>query len=194
MSTEPSAPLTPLPPPDAGQRNRLLLIVVASVVAVGLAIGGVVLATGDDDEGSGTDLSATTSAPCGEIISRETDRTTTHTEEPVTYADAPPAFGKHWPVWAAFGRPFYSSDRPEVSQLVHNLEHGFTIAWYDETAAEDEELLDELELIATDFQSEQERFVAVPWRSEDGDHADAIEDFVETFPNEQSPEPGIALE
>ena len=33
---------------------------------------------------------------------------------------------------------FYTKDsRPELEALVHNLEHGFTILWYDETAADD---------------------------------------------------------
>lgn len=225
LTPTPSEPVDP--PTPTGQRTRLVLVVVAVLVAIGLAVGGVLIAThGDDDDTGGA-----APAPCGSVISRETDRTQQHTnDEDVDYADAPPSFGAHFPQWEPFGRAFYGDDRPPVSHLVHNLEHGYTIAWYDETIAEDDDAMDDLADIAQDYQDEQERFIAVPWRSSDGDdfpkgmhvaltrwsadpadpadldaqrgnwlycggvEADAIDDFVEAFPNERSPEPGIPLE
>ena len=80
---------------------------------------------------------------------------------------SPSLFGA--PQAAAFGRPFYtSSDRPEVASLVHNEEHGYTIAWYDETAAADKTEMNALEAIAKKYQDDNVRFIAAPWTSSDG--------------------------
>jgi Protein of unknown function (DUF3105) len=50
------------------------------------------------------------------------------------YKTVPPSFGPHWATPVLSSRPFYSvKDRPEMEQLVHNLEHGYTIVWYDTT-------------------------------------------------------------
>jgi len=51
-----------------------------------------------------------------------------------TYKTVPPSYGPHWsaPIYPA--RTFYTvRDRPQMEQLVHNLEHGYTIIWYDKT-------------------------------------------------------------
>ena len=96
--------------------------------------------------------------------------------EQVTYATAPPAFGNHWnepdAAPAAFERKFYSpEDRPEVESLVHNLEHGYTVLWYDETVADDEAAVTELRGLAAKFADSdnlRSKFIAVPWTSEDG--------------------------
>ena len=50
---------------------------------------------------------------------------------------APPAFGSHWnepgQALAPISRKLYTAkDRPELEALVHNLEHGYTMLWYDE--------------------------------------------------------------
>ena len=58
---------------------------------------------------------------------------------PIPYEDAPPAFGTHYDVWDGIERKLYTADdRPDVGELVHNLEHGYTILWYDETIADDD--------------------------------------------------------
>jgi Protein of unknown function (DUF3105) len=50
------------------------------------------------------------------------------------YKTVPPSYGPHWANPVLNSRPFYSvSDRPEMETLVHNLEHGYTIVWYDKT-------------------------------------------------------------
>ena len=66
-----------------------------------------------------------------------------------------------------------SNDRPELEALVHNLEHGYTILWYDETAADDGDMINTIEGIADKFTSDDEnfrlKFIAAPWTSEDGE-------------------------
>jgi len=95
-------------------------------------------------------------------------------EQQVTYEDAPPAFGSHWnnaEAPARMSTKFWrEDDRPELEALVHNLEHGFTIVWYDETIADDDEALTELEAVGKKFPGTTNmryKFYAAPWTSDD---------------------------
>jgi hypothetical protein len=93
----------------------------------------------------------------------------------VNYTTAPPAFGPHWneagvaPVTMA--RKFYSpSDRPPLEALVHNLEHGYTIVWYDATANKDGEEIAQLRAIASKFPGDSNmryKLKIVPWLPSD---------------------------
>jgi len=91
----------------------------------------------------------------------------------VTYEDAPPAFGSHWnnaDAPARMSKKFWKSDRPELEALVHNLEHGFTIVWYDETIADDDGALTELDAVGKKFPGTTNfryKFYAAPWTSDD---------------------------
>jgi hypothetical protein len=110
-------------------------------------------------------------AACNPIETKPTDKNQNHIPEgtAITYKDSPPAFGEHRPQAASFGRPFYTvADRPEVAQLVHNEEHGYTIAWYDDTAAKNKSEMNALEAIAKKYQDDNVRFIAAPWTSQDG--------------------------
>jgi len=116
---------------------------------------------------------------CGDIEKKNAEGESDHrtTGEQITYDDAPPAFGPHWNEGGVAPAPidkrFYSvDDRPELEALVHNLEHGYTILWYDETIADDAEAMDQLQGLAskfTDNDNFRNKFKAVPWTSEDGD-------------------------
>jgi hypothetical protein len=111
---------------------------------------------------------------CQEVITKKADGNQDHVEvgTPMSYPDAPPAFGTHWNMWDTIDRKLYTaSDRPELGELVHNLEHGFTILWYDETIADDPAQMDDLRGIASKLDSTtnlRDKFKAVPWTSEDG--------------------------
>ena len=113
---------------------------------------------------------------CQEIKTEKAEGNQDHVPvgTPMSYPDAPPAFGQHWDEWDTISRKLYAADdRPELGELVHNLEHGYTILWYDETVAEDEALMDDLRGIAAKFDGNdrnlRNKFKAVPWTSEDGD-------------------------
>lgn len=112
---------------------------------------------------------------CSEITTKKADGSQDHVEPgtPIKYEDSPPAFGQHYNVWDGIDRKLYTeSDRPAVGELVHNLEHGYTILWYDETVAADEDMMDDLRGIAAKKSSTtnlRDKFKAVPWTSEDGD-------------------------
>nr|WP_246289964.1 DUF3105 domain-containing protein [Nocardioides marinus] len=115
---------------------------------------------------------------CGEVTTKSAEGSGNHVDDgqQVFYDDAPPAFGPHWNVFGKapvpIGREFYTeSDRPELEQLVHNLEHGFTIMWYDETVADDADQLTELRAIARKFSDTTDRrnaFIIAPWTETDG--------------------------
>lgn len=109
-------------------------------------------------------------ASCDPIKTTETDKNQSHIDDqPLSYADAPPSYGPHRSAAVPFGRAFYTDDRPDVANLVHNLEHGYTIAWYDDTAAADPAAMEALETIADKYaRSDQNRFIAAPWTSADG--------------------------
>jgi hypothetical protein len=69
--------------------------------------------------------------------------TNTPNETFVKYETVPPMFGPHFVTPAPFGTTFYTTrDRPKVETLVHNLEHGYTVVWYDSTITGDQ--LDQL--------------------------------------------------
>ena len=196
-------------------------VAISAVIATAAACG-----SSSDPESGGSNETA---APCGEVVTKPTDENQQHINAPtkISYADAPPAFGEHRPEYAPFGRAFYSSDRPEVGNLVHSLEHGYTIAWYDDTLADDHAAVESLEKIANDYLADRDRFIAAPWHEDDGKafpegkhvalvrwSADAddptnqklhsgnwmycggvdkaeISTFFDTWPNEESPEPGL---
>lgn len=130
----------------------------------------------DRKEFEDKDLAAigASAAACDEVITKpavgQQDHVPVGTE--ITYEDAPPAFGQHWDQWDSMDRKMYTpDDRPGLGLMVHNLEHGFTILWYDETAAEDEEMMDAITGIATKFtgtKNFRDKFKAVPWTKEDG--------------------------
>jgi hypothetical protein len=53
----------------------------------------------------------------------------------VKYSTVPPSTGPHLPQPSVSDRKFFTAeDRPAMEVLVHNLEHGYTVLWYDEKA------------------------------------------------------------
>ena len=124
----------------------------------------------------GIDLSniGAPASACGKVTTKDQSGNQDHVPRgtPVTYPDAPPAFGQHWDVWDEMDRKLYTeADRPAVAELVHNLEHGYTILWYDETVAGDEQQMEDLRGIASKYAGTDNlrlKFKAVPWTSADG--------------------------
>ncbi len=56
--------------------------------------------------------------------------------------------------------------------MVHNLEHGYTILWYDDSVAADEDALLEIRGLARKFadtDNQRAKFIAAPWTGDDGD-------------------------
>lgn len=115
---------------------------------------------------------------CGEITEKEATGSGDHVDksQQVTYEDAPPAFGSHWNEAGLAPAPitdrYYTADsRPELESLVHNLEHGYTILWYDETAADDSGEIAAIKAMAATLDAndtnQRLKFKAAPWTEAD---------------------------
>ncbi|HCB04994.1 MAG TPA: hypothetical protein DEQ43_12255 [Nocardioides bacterium] len=124
---------------------------------------------------------------CSKVETKPADGNQQHvpTGSQVTYSTAPPAFGSHWNEQgvapAPFNRKYYTAkDRPELEALVHNLEHGYTILWYDETIADDPDQLNVINGIADKFRSDSNnlryKFIAAPWTADDVKESGAFPD------------------
>jgi hypothetical protein len=111
---------------------------------------------------------------CQKVTTKEANGTQDHVSDgtPVTYPDAPPAFGQHYDVWEGMERKLYTKeDRPPLGRLVHNQEHGFTILWYDETIAKSAADMEVLRAVASKFKGTGNfrlKFKAAPWLASDG--------------------------
>lgn len=90
----------------------------------------------------------------------------------MNYEDAPPAMGQHWINYlqgAEIKNQYSAADRPPLGRLVHSQEHGYTLVWYDETAAKDSDTMDDLDSIAAKYpDAPNDRVMVVPWLSTDG--------------------------
>lgn len=170
---------------SADKRRNYAIVGVCVLIAVGLLAAVTIPILRDKAEEKqleGTalsDIGAPTSA-CQDITTEKADGNQNHLPvgTPVDYTTAPPAFGPHWNeagvAPAPFERKFYTADdRPELEALVHNLEHGYTILWYDETIADDAEAMTQVKAISAKFDESEnnfrDKFIAVPWTSEDED-------------------------
>jgi len=114
---------------------------------------------------------------CQDVTTKKANGSSEHvpTDQPVPYEDAPPAFGPHWNepgvAPAPMERKLYNEDdRPKLESLVHNLEHGYTILWFDQTIADDNDQMLQLRAIADKLagtDNQRLKFIAAPWTSED---------------------------
>jgi len=164
------------------ERRRGLAIVgvcaLVAVLIVGAAAFKPIKDWWDTRQFNGKDLSAigAPASTCQKVTTKPATGNQQHvpTGTPVDYQDAPPAFGKHWNepgvAPAPMSRKLYTSDRPPLEALVHNLEHGYTILWYDDTIAGNSGAMNELKAIADKLSSTtnfRDKFIAAPWTSKD---------------------------
>ena len=89
----------------------------------------------------------------------------------VTYPDSPPAFGRHWSTYLTTPeyRTFYTpEDRPHLERMVHSLEHGHTLVWYDDTIAVGSKEYRDLQEIAEAYADTTTYVNILPWTPTDG--------------------------
>jgi hypothetical protein len=164
------------------EKKRTTAIIAAAAV-VGLVIIGlgaypVIKDSRDQSALDGKDLSAlgvpASEAGCQDVVAQKATGSADHRPEGTNlpYTDSPPAAGPHYPTWAPLTRKFYAAkDRPELGYLVHNLEHGYNILWYDQTVADDDEQIAAVKAIARKFEGTdfENKFIAAPWTGDDGE-------------------------
>ena len=141
------------------ERRRTIVIITACVVVALVIIGLAAVPLIKQNMAASGPLAelgvSESKAGCQEVVKKKATGNQEHKPigTPITYDDAPPAFGAHWPTPAPFERKFYTADdRPEVEYLVHNLEHGYNLLWYDDTIAKDSDKLAAVKAIASKFE------------------------------------------
>ena len=164
----------------AAERRRGGIIVAACVlVALGIIVAaawGPVVDHFRTAKYSGRSLAAIGSpaGSCQKVVTKPATGNQQHLADgsPVTYSEAPPAYGEHYVTPDPMARKFYTAqDRPALGTLVHNEEHGYTILWYDDTVAGNATQLSQIRAIAGKFSGTtdlRDKFKAVPWTSDDG--------------------------
>ncbi len=139
-------------------------------------------------------------------------------ETTVKYTTIPPSHGPHFAVPDVSGRDFYTAtDRPVLETLVHNLEHGYTILWYDGSKVKDTTLLKDVADQGNKLPESSGKFKVVEWDAsrgafpagkpyalvhwaKDAGHrqmcgnlsGQAVVDFVKKYPKSDTQEPGAA--
>ena len=208
------------------RRKSMLFVVLAAVVGLGLVAAAAVPAyldsRNDPAKKALSDFgTAAAAADCGDVTNDPI--TFGHTEEGarLKYDQVPPSSGKHWPAPVFPAEEFYTAEnRPEMEQLVHNLEHGYTVLWYDKTIKGG--ALDTLEDIAASARTKDPvgasgKFIVSAWDDSYGDFpegkhialshwgaekghrqlcggvsGEVVNRFIERFPATDSPEPSAA--
>jgi hypothetical protein len=153
------------------RRRNLGLLAICLVLSIGLLSYPVYLFAQDYIDRHATIEELGTSAAaagCDPIAEHPATGNQEHVAEgtQVTYDQSPPDSGKHYPSPAPFTKRFYSAaDRPPVSTLVHNLEHGYTIVWYSSNI--DKKQVKVLQSISKTFGKDDtnpaNKFIAAPW-------------------------------
>ena len=162
----------------AADRRRTLTIIGAAVVVVALMAGAVTYAiVTDENRVPGGELAtlgvAASAASCDPITTDKTEGSGTHvgpgTQTPdqavVKYSTVPPSSGPHYTGWEYPNREFYTADdRPKMENLVHNLEHGYTVLWYDATATDAQKAtLRAVAKQANGTKAAQNKFIVSSW-------------------------------
>jgi len=159
------------------ERRRTIAVISACVV-VGLVIIGLaaipLIRQNQVESGALASIGSSKSAAgCQKLVEKEATGNQEHRPEGtvIDYPDSPPAFGPHYPTPAPFARKFYTADdRPKLENLVHNLEHGYGLLWYDDTVANNDTQLNQVRAISSKFEGSklEDKFIALPWTAEDG--------------------------
>lgn len=162
------------------ERMRSLLILGACVlVVIGLLVAALIPYLSKqqaDKKVAATPLTqvgvASSAASCDPPVKRSARGSGQHLPigTKIPYPDAPPAFGPHWPNFLSGPeiRTLYTpADRPPLERLVHSLEHGHTLLWYDDTITPGSAPYTAIQAVA-DKLGTSSYFMAVPWTKADG--------------------------
>lgn len=132
--------------------------------------------TSEPTSASTTEPAATPGPPaaaCDPVSAHAVDASDHVDGADLRYTAAPPSYGDHRSRWAVLAPNFYTvRTRPEVAVLVHNLEHGYNVLWYDATVVQDRDLLTRVRRIANSYdgapRDPDTALIAAPWTSRDG--------------------------
>jgi hypothetical protein len=83
----------------------------------------------------------------------------------VRYPTVPPSTGPHFEAPLVGERKFFTAaDRPAMETLVHNLEHGYTVLWYDGPLSETTKAqLEQLAKVTNELDPSAGKFIVSAW-------------------------------
>jgi len=83
----------------------------------------------------------------------------------IKYDTVPPSTGSHFAEPSVSDRKFFTAaDRPQLETLVHNLEHGYTLLWYDQAAGEKRKSeLEKLATVVNKIDAASGKFIVSAW-------------------------------
>ncbi len=159
------------------ERRRLLVVIGACVAVVAIIGAAVAWAVLSEQSKKNEALSAISgevaAAACDPITDDAASGSSEHvgpgTNQPdvkkIKYATVPPSSGQHFAVPQVDARRVYTvADAPKIETLVHNLEHGYTILWYDRSVETQQAA--SFEALATRINAMPEsanKFLISPW-------------------------------
>jgi hypothetical protein len=159
------------------ERRRLLVVIGACVAVIAIIAGAVAWAVigeqNKKDQALANISGDASAASCDPITNDPASGSSDHvgpgTNQPnvtkIQYSTVPPSSGKHFAVPAVDSRRVYTvADVPAVETLVHNLEHGYTILWYDRSVEKEQAAA--FQALATKVNAMKEsanKFLIVPW-------------------------------
>ena len=211
------------------ERRRTLLVAgVAGAIVVALVVAVTVVIRNQLADRDITRIGvAAGAAGCDPIITDPVKGASVHvgpgTDQPdkttVKYDTVPPSSGEHFATPESPSQAFYTeSNRPPLEKLVHNLEHGYSVVWYDPKLPQAQiDQLKKLAPLARDEKYAGAKFIVSAWDTSRGalpsgkqialSHwgakqghrqlcgqvsGDVIAQFVKKFPYTDSPEPNAA--
>jgi hypothetical protein len=159
------------------ERRRLFVVIGACVAVIAIIAAAVTWAVVGEQKKKNQVIAGisgdATAASCDPITNDPASGSSDHvgpgTNQPnvtkIQYSTVPPSSGKHFAVPAVDSRRVYTvADVPAVETLVHNLEHGYTILWYDRSVEKEQAAA--FEALATKVNAMKEsanKFLIVPW-------------------------------
>ena len=165
----------------AAERRRLMLVVGACGAVLALIIGSVGWVIYDQKRQTDAAIAAVdipaASAKCDAVTNDPAEGNQEHvgpgTNKPdmlrVDYKTIPPSSGSHFVSPVLAERRVYSvADAPALESLVHNLEHGYTVLWYDPSAKVSTKSYEILAQRIGERGDVRGKFIVAPWDTSRG--------------------------
>ena len=142
--------------------SRRVIGVLVGIVAVLVVLGVIGTLAGregsDDGETALRGFGPPAATACRPPTDHPASGASQHVAGDVTYDRTPPNSGPHHAQWATVRKRVYTpDDAPPVEQVVHNLEHGYVVVWYDPARTDGGPLDDAL------TPAQVRKLFAVPW-------------------------------
>ena len=162
---------------EKAREKRVRLQIIAGGAALLLVLGAAIGYAVIDARGQQPDVAITaigvpaTAASCDPPTTDAAQGQGKHVEpsktasKTVKYTTVPPSTGAHFDQPEVNDRKFFTAaDRPAMEVLVHNLEHGYTVLWYDAAAGEAKKSeLENLAKVANKTDAALGKFIVSAW-------------------------------